>query len=404
MDFGFSPEHEAFKQEVKDFIRENVTPDVQYEIDHGDPESGRRGPKVAELYKKIAAKGWIAISWPKELGGQEGDRMKQYIVEEEFVRIGLNVGGGGGSGGPAILAAGTPEQKAYYLPRIVSGEISFCLGFTEPSGGADLASLQMRAVRDGDDYVINGQKIFTTGAHSATHIYLMARTDPDAPKHKGISIFLVPMDTPGITVRPLWTLQNDPLAPPRTTYGASRTNETYFEDVRVPKSCLLGQENQGWYIGAAGLNLDRVGAWRYLISVMRDEDIINWIKENRFNGYSPASDPAVRDRLAEMWIEAQVSRLMTMRSMSIVERGGDFTYEGSAEKVWAPEHGMRITDTCVQVLGPYAQLLNGSPEAIEQGVFAHNVLGSWISSVNHGSVQVMRDQVARRGLGLPRAT
>jgi 3-oxocholest-4-en-26-oyl-CoA dehydrogenase alpha subunit len=401
MDFGFTPEHEAFKQEVKQFIAEHVTAEVMEEIERGI--EGRRGPRVAELYRKLAEKQWLAISWPKELGGQEGDRMKQYIVEEEFTRIGLTMGGGG-SGGPAIMAAGTPEQKEYYLPRIVSGEISFCLGFTEPSGGADLAGLQCRAVRDGDDYVINGQKIFTSGAHTATHIYLMARTDPDAPRHKGISIFLVPMDTPGISVRPLWTLQTDPLAPPKTTYGTARTNETYFEDVRVPKSCLLGKENEGWYVGAMGLNLDRVGAWRYLISVQRNEDIINWLKENRFNGYSPLEEPAVRDRLAEMWIEAQVSRLMTMRSMSIVERGGDFGYEGSAEKVWAPEHGMRITDTIVQVLGPYAQLMNGSPDAIESGLFAHNVLGSWISSVNHGSVQVMRDQVARRGLGLPRAT
>jgi len=402
MDFGFSAEHEAFKQEVKQFIAENVTPEVQHEIDHG--VEGRRGPLVGGIYKMLAEKKWLAISWPKELGGQEGDRMKQYIVEEEFTRIGLAVGGGGGSGGPAIMAAGTPEQKAYFLPLIAKGEISFCLGFTEPTGGADLASLQCRAVRDGDDYVINGQKIFTTAAHSATHIYLMARTDPDAPKHKGISIFLIPMDTPGISVRPLWTLQTDPVAPPRTTYGTARTNETYFEDVRVPSSALLGKVNEGWYVGAAGLNLDRVGAWRYLISVQRNEDIINWVKENQFNGYSPAEDPAIRDRLAEMWIEAQVCRLMTMRSMSIVERGGNFAYEGAAEKVWAPEHGMHITDTVVQILGPYAQLMNGSPGAIEQGVFAHNVLGSWISAVNHGSVQVMRDQVARRGLGLPRSS
>jgi len=144
--------------------------------------------------------------------------------------------------------------------------------------------------------------------------------------------------------------------------------QEYFEDVRVPRENLVGQENQGWYIGAAGLNLDRVGAWRYLISVQRNEDIINWVKENQFNGYSPADDPAIRDRLAEMWIEAQVCRLMTMRSMSIVERGGNFAYEGAAEKVWAPEHGMHITDTVVQILGPYAQLMNGSPGAIEQGV------------------------------------
>jgi alkylation response protein AidB-like acyl-CoA dehydrogenase len=230
----------------------------------------------------------------------------------------------------------------------------------------------------------------------------MARTDPEAPKHKGISIFLVPIDLPGITVRPLWTIQNEPTAPPRTTYGDRRTNETFFENVRIPASCMLGEENMGWYVGAMGLNLDRVGASRYLLSVQRDEDIVNWVKENDMDGYSPAEDPDVRDRLAELWIEAQVCRLMTMRSMSLVERGGTFTYEGSAEKVWSPEHGVRTTETIAQILGPYGQLLNGSEAAIEDGIFAHNLLGAFQSGINHGSVQVMRDQVARRGLGMPR--
>ncbi|MGZ5261425.1 MAG: acyl-CoA dehydrogenase family protein, partial [Burkholderiales bacterium] len=236
-----------------------------------------------------------------------------------------------------------------------------------------------------------------------THIYLMARTNRDAPKHEGISIFLFPMDTPGITVRPLWTIQNDPTAPAGTTYGAGRTNETFFDDVRIHKSCLLGEENKGWRVGSMGLNLDRVGASRYLISVRRDEDIVNWVKENSFNGFAPGENPAIRDKIAELWTEAQVCRLMTMRSMSIVERGGNFTYEGSAEKVWAPEHGVRITEAITQMLGPYATLLRGSSHAIEDGVFAHNVMGSFQSGINHGSVQVMRDQVARRGLGLPSA-
>jgi len=203
-------------------------------------------------------------------------------------------------------------------------------------------------------------------------------------------------------VRPLWTIQSDPPAPLGTTYGMARTNETFFEDVRVPRTCLLGEENMGWYVGAMGLNLDRVGASRYLISVRRDEDIINWVKEHKGDGFDLAEEPSVRDRLAELWIEAQVCRLMTMRSMAIVERGGSFTYEGSAEKVWAPEHGVRTTETITQILGPYAQLLNGSPEAIEKGLFAHNVMGAFQSGINHGSVQVMRDQVARRGLGMPR--
>ncbi len=399
MDFGFTPQQEALKQEVRQFIAQNVTPQVIAELESA--EEGGRGPNYRELLRKAGERGWVGMSWPKEYGGQGGSRIDQYLVEEEFARVGINVGGAG-SGAPAILAAGTEEQKRYFLPRIMRGEAVFALGFTEPQAGADLAGLQCRAVRDGDEYVVNGQKIFTTAAHYATHLYLMARTDPEVPKHKGISIFLVPMDTPGITVRPLWTIQHDPPAPIGTTYGQRRTNEVFLEDVHVPASCMLGEENAGWYVGALGLNLDRVGASRYLLSVRRDEDIINWVKENRFDGFSPGQDPAVRDRLAELWIEAQVCRLMTMRSMSLVERGGKFSYEGSAEKVFSPEHGVRTTETITQVLGPYAQLMNGSLGAIEDGLFAHNVMGSFQSGINHGSVQVMRDQVARRGLGMPR--
>jgi alkylation response protein AidB-like acyl-CoA dehydrogenase len=399
MDFAYTPDQEALRQEVRRFIEENVTPEILAEVEESGLRS--RGPLTRELYQKIAERGWIGISWPKEYGGQGGSRIDQYIVEEEFGRLGIETGGAG-SGAPAILAAGTEEQKKYFLPGLIRGEISFALGFTEPQAGADLAGLQCRAMRDGDEYVINGQKMYTTRAHSATHIYLMARTDPDAPRHRGISIFLVPMETPGITVRPLWTIQNDPPAPRGTTYGDRRTNEVFFEDVHVPASCMLGEENMGWYVGAMGLNLDRVGAARYLISVQRDEDIINWVKEHDLDGYGPAQDPAVRDRLAELWIEAQVCRLMTMRSMSLVERGGNFTYEGSAEKVWAPEHGVKTTETIAQILGAYGQLLNGSEDAIESGVFAHNLMGAFQSGINHGSVQVMRDQVARRGLGMPR--
>lgn len=399
MEFAYTTEQEALRQEVQQFIADNVNGPVRDEIANTDEMS--QGPLVRDLRKKVAEKGWVGISWPKEYGGQDGSRIDQYIVEEEFSRIGVGVGGAG-SGAPAILAAGTEEQKKTLLPGLISGEITLALGFTEPQAGADLASLQCRAVKDGDEYVINGQKMYTSSAHYASHIYLMARTDPDAPKHRGISIFIFPMDTPGITVRPLWTIQNDPPAPIGTTYGQRRTNETFFEDVRVPATCMLGEENQGWYVGAMGLNLDRVGASRYLISVRRDEDIINWAKENDLGGHEVGQDPAIRDRLAELWIEAQVCRLMTMRSMSLMERGDTFTYEGAAEKVWAPEHGVRTTETISQILGPYAQLMSSSEENIEGGLFAHNMLGAFQSGINHGSVQVMRDQMARRGLGLPR--
>jgi len=409
MDFGYSPEQQKLRQEVAAFIRTHVTEEVLAELDGHENkgparDSGttrdRRGPLVSQLFKKIGERGWLGYGYPKEYGGQGGDRIGQYIIEEEFLRVGIPIGLAG-SGAPAIMAAGTEEQKRYFLPKLISGEFSFALGFTEPHAGADLAALRCRAIRDGDYYIINGQKMYTTSAHVSTHVYLMVRTNPDVPKHDGISIFIFPMDTPGITVRPLWTIQSDPKAPRGTTYGDARSNEVFFDDVRVHKTTLLGEENQGWRVGSMGLNLDRVGASRYLRSVRRDEDIVNWIKQNRFGAYSPASDPAIRDKIAELWIEAQVCRLMTMRSMSIVEHGGNFTYEGSAEKVWAPEHGVKTTEAITQMLGPYAQLLNGSPFAIEKGIFAHNVMGAFQSGINHGSVQIMRDQVARRGLALP---
>jgi alkylation response protein AidB-like acyl-CoA dehydrogenase len=406
MDFAYTQEQEALRREVRAFIAREVTPEVIAEMEkhnEGRPfhRTACRTPLLSALFQKIADRGWVGISYPKEYGGQGGDRITQYIVEEELYRANITISLGG-SGAPAIMAAGTEEQKRYYIPKLITGEFMFAQGFTEPRGGADLASLQCRADRDGDDYVINGQKIYTSNAESATHIYLMARTNRNVPKHEGISILLVPMDTPGITIRPLWSIQNSPRAPLTTTYGHARTNETFYDNVRVHKSTLLGEENKGWRVGSMGLNLDRVGAARYLISVRRDEDIINWIKSSRELGdYSPANDPAIRDKVAELWTEAQVCRLMTMRSMSIVERGGNFTYEGSAEKVWAPEHGVRTTEAITQMLGPYGQLLNGSPRAIRNGLFAHNLMGAFQSGINHGSVQVMRDQVARRGLGLP---
>ncbi len=411
MNFGFTPAQTQLRNDLRDFIRTHATPELMVELDEAEDaiegstqsrHNVRHGPLLKAFHQKIGERGWLGYSYPKEYGGQDGDRVSQNIIEEEFLRAGFHIGLAG-SGAPAIMAAGTEEQKHHYLPRLISLEYSFALGFTEPQAGADLASLRCRAVRDGDHFVINGQKMYTTSAHVATHMYLMARTDPSAKKHDGISIFLFPMDTPGLTVRPLWTIQSNPRAPRGTCYGEARSNEVFFENVRIHESCLLGKENEGWRVGSMGLNLDRVGAWRYLRSISRDEDIVNWVKSEQFGAFSPKDNPAIRDRIAELWIEAQVCRLMTLRSMSIVQHGGNFTYEGSAEKVWAPEHGVRTTEAITQMLGPYAQLLNGSPHALRKGVFAHNTMGAFQSGINHGSVQIMRDQVAKRGLGMPSA-
>jgi alkylation response protein AidB-like acyl-CoA dehydrogenase len=400
MDFSFTPQQEQLRRDVQEFIAANMTDELRAEL---EDDARGSGPHGEVFFQKIMDRGWTAVSWPKEYGGQGGSPMDQFIIEEEFQRIGYKRIGGGGTGAPAILASGTEEQKRHYVPRTIRGEISFSQGYSEPGCGTDLAGIQCRAIRTGDTFLVNGQKIYTTSAHACTHIFLMCRTDPASKRQAGLSILLVPIDSPGITVRPLWTIQNEPRAPTLTTYGEPRTNEVFFDNVEVPVSCLLGEEGDGWAVARRGLNLDRVGAWRYLISVMRDEDIVNWLKADGPGRATQRADPRVRDKVAELWIEGQVARLMTMRSMSIAQSGGQFSYEGSAEKVWAPEHGVRATEAISQILGPSAQLLHGSPDALEDGLFAHNLLGAFQSTVNHGSVQVMRDQVARVGLGLPRA-
>lgn len=400
MDFSFTPEEEQLRVSVREFLNEQFTDEVRAEYAAGRRGEGW-GPAIRRFYERVNERRWFAWSWPAEYGGGGGSRTAQFVIEEEFFRAtGMILGGG--TGAPAILMFGTPEQKAAFVPGAIRREIIFCQGYSEPGCGTDLAGIRCRATRVGDKYVINGQKIFTTNAQSATHVFLMVRTDPESTRHRGLSILLVPMNTPGLTVRALWTVQNNPPAPFGTTYGEERTNEVFFDDVEVPASCLLGEEGCGWEVARRGLNLDRVGAWRYLTSVLRDEDIVNWLRGDGELQRLLREDPQVRDKIAELWTEAEVCRLMTMRSISIEQHGGKFTYEGSAEKVFAPEHSVRATEAITQILGPHAQLLQGSPAAIEQGVFAHNLLGAYQSTVNHGSVQVMRDQVARVGLGLPR--
>ncbi|HZQ38009.1 MAG TPA: acyl-CoA dehydrogenase family protein, partial [Dehalococcoidia bacterium] len=374
MDFGFTPQNEAFRQEVRQFLEENVTPELRAEL-AARGEEGTAGPLLREFRRKLGEKGWAGMSWPKEYGGQEKDRIDQFVFEEEMVRAKVGFGLGGLEQAIAIMTAGSDEQKQYFLPRLVTGEVSFALGYTEPSGGTDLASLQTRAEADGDDFVINGQKMFTSGAHNSTHLYLMARTDPTLPKHRGISIFLVPMDTPGITVTPLWTIVG------------TRTNMVYLDDVRVHRSALLGELNRGWYIGSAALNLGRGGAGRYHENVEAFEGILDYVRETRLNGHRLADEPAVRERLAELYCEAQVARLLLWRQMSLEKRGiYNPPYEVSASKVWGPEFWVKSTQVITQILGPYGQLAAGSDVAPQDGWFARKYLGAARATFAHGGV------------------
>jgi 3-oxocholest-4-en-26-oyl-CoA dehydrogenase alpha subunit len=399
MDLRYDAAELGLRQKVKDLLARLGTPELAREL--AQPRfRRRRGPLTRKLYEELAARGLNAISWPRELGGQDGSKAAQFIVEEELIRADIPVSRGG-SGLPSIVAHGTDEQRAEFLAPAMQDDVSFALGFTEPGAGSDLAGVRCRARREGDAYVIDGEKVYTSAAHEATHIYLLVRTDPASTRQQGLSILLVPVDTPGITVYPLQTLQNDPPAPPGTIYGDPRTNRVSFDSVVVPVSARLGAEGDGWRIAQGGLNLDRIAPARYLMSVRPIETAVSEIAANPELGFL-RDDAVVMDKLAELWIEAQVCRLFTLKSVRMADAGQPLTYEAAAEKVWAPEHGIHATESIAQILGPVAQLLNGSPLAPRDGVFAHNLMGAFQSSINHGSVQVMRDQVARRGLGMPR--
>ena len=254
MDFRFTEEQEAFRQEIRDFLKANLGEDWRG-IDPDAYFHDENWPHIRELTAKLVEKGWLTLAWPEEYGGQGRPYIEQMIYNEEMAYFRAptrDVSMGTELVGPTLMLYGTEEQKAQYLPEIASGSAVYCQGFSEPESGSDLASLQLRAVEDGDDYVVTGSKIWTSGAHRATRCYLMARTDPDAPKHRGISVFIVDMDTPGIDVRPILNM-----------FDVHYFNQVFFDNVRVPKSSMIGDRDRGWYVAATSLDFERSGVGRF---------------------------------------------------------------------------------------------------------------------------------------------
>ena len=389
MEYGSSPELETFRQEVRQFITEIRTPELTRELE--DPESAamRGGPALRKIRDQVQARGWMKMTWPVEFGGEGKSPWYQFILSEEFTAAGIPYGRGTASMiGPAIERFGSDEQKAKYLPPIWSGDMTLALGYSEPNAGTDLASLETMAVKDGDEWVINGQKLWTSGAHVSTHVWLAARTDPTAPKHRGISMFIVPLDAPGVSVRPIWTM------------GGVRTNETFYDDVRLPAEALVGEPGRGWYILANALDFERVaigdgGAlhkqFARLVKHMRTE------KPKKF------SDPVVRQRLAEAELNLEVMRALMLTNASIVARGDTPTMEASMSKVWTTELRYTLSSLGVDVLGRDGVLSRGSNgEEPLGGEFDVAYRASPFLRFGGGTNEVQRDIIARRGLGLPR--
>jgi len=386
MDFGFTQEEEAFRQEIREFLRQEL-----------GLERKERTP--LELFnpdfsRKLAEKGWLGVGWPKEYGGLGRPYTQQLIYGEEMLYYRAPAGAhilAQNMVGPTLIAVGSEEQKREFLPRILKGEIVFCLGYTEPNAGSDLANCQTTAVADGDDYIINGQKLFTSFAGQADYAWMTVRTDPNAPKkHRGLSMFIVDMKTPGITVGKLDTMWDYPLY------------EVFFDNVRVPKTAVVGELNQGWYYLTTALDHERVFMGATVAQHRRlFEDLVQYAKETHHNGKPLSKDPIIRQRLAQLAIDLEIARLFGYRVAWLLGRGIVPFSEASITKVFTSELERRLANTAMQILGLHGQL-EREPRAPFNGYMEWEYRFSIMMAIGGGSNEIQRMIIAIAGLGLPR--
>ena len=399
VDFADNPEQAAFRAQVKDFIATRLPdelrlkPDEVRGFDEEDPEDKKDAMK--KWRAALVENGWIAPMWPKSIGGADLTKQEQFIVNEEFAASGaprLSVH----TVGSTIMVHGSEEQKKEFLPPMVTGETRWCQGYSEPGSGSDLASLQTRAVRDGDDFVINGQKIWTSGAHLANMMFMLVRTDPDAPKHRGITYLLLSMKTPGISVRPLKQMSE-----------ASGFNEVFFEDVRVPVRNAVGEVNRGWYVGATHLDFERSGIGQSVGQLQTLDALKGFLIEERDakTGRSKIGDtPVVRHELAERYTEAEVAYCFSRRVISMEAAGQIPNYESSMAKMFNTELSQRMARTATKTLGLYGGLFSETEDGYtpQKRRWSRMYLSTVSATIAGGTSEIQRNVIATRGLGLPR--
>ncbi len=354
------------------------------------PDGGR--PDYVETIRRMGSDGWLGIGWPVEYGGHGRGPIDQMIFVEESHWAGvplplltLN------SVGPAIMQLGTDQQKERFLPAILRGEVHFSIGYTEPTAGTDLASLRTRAVRDGDEYVINGEKLYTSAIQYADYVWLAARTDPDVPKHKGLSVFIVPVDTPGFS----WT--------PLATVAGEFTSSTFYDDVRVPAANLVGQENGGWTLITNQLNFERV-AISPVSGILRDlADVRAWAAEERLaDGRRVIDQEWVQVQLARLWARAEYLKLINWKVAWAADKGLN-PADASATKVYGSEFALEAYRVLGEIVGQAGYLAEGSPGAVLGGRLEHRARSQTIFTFGGGTNEIQRDIISWLGLGLPRA-
>ncbi len=390
MYLDFTPEQQALRKEIRSYYRELFTPELRRALDAEFEEMG--GPVFRQVVGRMGRDGWLGLGWPREYGGRGRSAIEQFIFWDETYRaraplpvISVN------TIGPTLIRHGSEAQKRQLLPRILRGELFFGVGYTEPAAGTDLASLQTRAVRDGDEYVINGQKLYTTHAHDADYIWLAARTDPEAPRHKGISILLVPTDCPGFSVTPIHTL------------GGERTNSTWYENVRIPVTNRVGPEHGGWSLITEQLNHERITlACPGLADRLLDE-VWAWA------AHTPAPDggrmldqPWVQLDLARVHARLEALKLLNWHSAWSVAAGEPEMAEASAVKVMGTEFFVECYRLLLEVVGPAGRIRAGQPGALFGGLLEQAYRAAVTLTFGGGVNEVQRDIIAGAGLRLPR--
>jgi alkylation response protein AidB-like acyl-CoA dehydrogenase len=398
MDFRFTPEQEAFRTHLRNWLERNkaeVFGDNSDPTADRDEDSDTRWQKTLEWHRRLYEAGYVALHWPKEWGGGGASLVEQAIYQDEVLRLGLPLYGANQLAldriGPTLMFLGTEEQRQRFLPKMLTAGEIWCQGYSEPGAGSDLAGLQTRAVIDGDDFVINGQKVWTSLAHRAHWQVLLVRTDPNAPKHRGISYLLVDMRTPGITIRPLVQITGD-----------SDFNEVFYDNVRVPRKNLVGEINQGWQVSIATLMYERVsGGTRHPVERTINE-LVELARTAEFEGMAAAKHPYVRQKLAQFASEALCLRLSRYRSLTSQLNGKIPGPESSYGKLHATELNLRVAMFADELLGPYAQLERNSVGAVENGRWLYRALRARGLTIAAGSSEIQHNIIGERVLKLPK--
>jgi alkylation response protein AidB-like acyl-CoA dehydrogenase len=395
VDFTLTPEQEALRARVRAWLQKNIPADWKK---FGLTEVPR--PEAYDFLRKwqktLFDAGFIGLTWPREYGGQGLTFVEEMILHEEMALQKappvLNILGVG-MAGPTIVAYGTEEQKKRYPARILSCEEIWCQGYSEPNSGSDLASLQTRAVKDGDHFVINGQKVWTSLAHVADWMMLLARTDPDAPRHKGITYFLLDMKAPGVTVKPLKQITGD-----------AEFNEVFFDNVRVHESQVLGGVNNGWAVGLTTLMYERLALGFGLQVRLRItlESLVDMARRMEKNGRAITKDPVMRQKLAALWIDTEALKYTGARAVTKLLRGELPGPEASTGKMGWVETHQRLQELAMEIQGPYAQLARGSEAAVDRGVWQYSFLRSRANSIEGGTTEIQKNIIGERVLGLPK--